>query len=146
IEQFFVAYRKTALQPGEILKTIIVPRGDSKPGITRKCEWFKVSKRREMDISTVAGCFTVDLDERNIVRHVRLAYGGVAAMPSRAKNTEAALLGKAWSEETIQGVLPVLATEFTPISDVRGSAEFRAGLITSLLEKFFAEGSERGLQ
>ena len=137
IEQFFVSYRKTALQAGEVLKTIIVPRDVPQKGLTRKCEWFKVSKRREMDISTVAGCFTVDLDARKIIRNVRLAYGGVAAMPSRAKKTEAALLGKVWSAETIESVLPILRGEFTPISDVRGDAEFRRGLITSLLEKFF---------
>src|SRR5437773_977401 len=101
IDQFFVAYRKTALLPGEILKTIIVPRGASQPGLTRKNWWFKVSKRREMDISTAAGCFTVDLDRQSIVRHVRLAYGGVAAMPARARKTEPALLGKPWSHETI---------------------------------------------
>jgi xanthine dehydrogenase large subunit len=134
---FFVAYRKTALQPGEILKTIIVPRGISRPGLARKCSWFKVSRRREMDISTVAACFTVDLDKQNVVRHTRLAYGGVAAMPSRAKKTESALLGKVWSKETIEYVLPILRTEFTPISDVRGSADYRSGLITSLLEKFY---------
>ncbi len=145
ISEFFVAYRKTALQTGEILKTIIVPRGISKPGLTRQCSWFKVSKRREMDISTVAACFTVDLDKQNVVRHARLAYGGVAAMPSRAKKTESALLGKVWNEETIENVLPILRTEFTPISDVRGSADYRSGLVASLLEKFFAEESERGV-
>jgi xanthine dehydrogenase molybdopterin binding subunit/xanthine dehydrogenase small subunit len=143
IADFFVAYRKTALQPGEVLKTIIIPRGVSAPGLTRKAAWFKVSKRREMDISTVAGAFVVDLDEQNIIRHARLGYGGVAAMPSRAKQTEAALLGKAWSEETIQSVLPILRTEFTPISDVRGTAEYRSGLIVSLLEKFYAADSWR---
>jgi xanthine dehydrogenase molybdopterin binding subunit/xanthine dehydrogenase small subunit len=137
INEFFVAYRKTALQTGEILKAIIVPRGISKPGLTRKCSWFKVSKRREMDISTVAACFTVDLDKQNVVRHARLAYGGVAAMPARAKKSESALLGKVWSEETIENVLPILRTEFTPISDVRGSADYRSGLVASLLEKFF---------
>ncbi len=144
IDQFFVSYRKTALQPGEVLKTIIIPRGVSKAGLTRKCEWFKVSKRREMDISTVAACFTMDLDKENIVRHVRLAYGGVAAMPSRALKTEAALLDKSWSEETIQQALPILRTEFSPISDVRGSAEYRAGLIASLLEKFFRASTSEG--
>jgi len=71
------------------------------------------------------------------------AVGNVmAAMPARAKKTEAALLGKSWSKETVQSVLPILRTEFTPISDVRGTAEYRNGLITSLLEKFFAESSE----
>ena len=137
IDQFFIAYRKTALQTGEVLKTIIIPRNDSAPGLTRKCSWFKVSKRREMDISTVAACFTADLDGQDIVRHVRLAYGGVAAMPMRAKKTEAALLGKVWSEEAIQSALQALRTEFTPISDVRGTAEYRGGLITNLLEKFY---------
>ncbi len=145
VEQFFVSYRKTALQLNEVLKAIILPRGISKSGLTRKCEWFKVSKRREMDISTVAGAFVVDLDSQNIVRHVRLGYGGVAAMPARAKQTEAALLGKVWNAETVQSVLPILRTEFTPISDVRGTAVYRSGLIASLLEKFFARESERGV-
>jgi len=145
ISEFFVAYRKTALQPGEVLKTIIIPRGVSTPGLARKAAWFKVSKRREMDISTVAGAFVVDVDEQNIIRHARLGYGGVAAMPSRAKQAEAAFLGKVWCAETFQGVLPILRTEFAPISDVRGTAEYRSGLIVSLLEKFFAGQSERGV-
>jgi xanthine dehydrogenase molybdopterin binding subunit/xanthine dehydrogenase small subunit len=137
IEQFFVSYRKTALQSDQILKGIIVPRFPSAAGLTRKCEWYKVSKRREMDISTVAACFTVDLDRDGIVRHARLAYGGVAAMPARALKTEEGLLGKPWTAEAVQGVLPVLETEFTPISDVRGAAEYRRGLITSLFERFY---------
>ena len=61
-----------------------------------------------MDISTVAACFTVDLDADGVVRHARLAYGGVAAMPARARKTEQALLGKPWCEETVKEVLPVL--------------------------------------
>jgi xanthine dehydrogenase molybdopterin binding subunit/xanthine dehydrogenase small subunit len=142
IAEFFVSYRKTALQPGEILKAILIPRGAPKSGLTRNCEWFKVSKRREMDISTVAGCFTVDLDSQNIVRHARLAYGGVAAMPSRAKKTESALLGKVWNEKSVREAAPILRSEFTPISDVRGSAEYRRELIVSLLEKFFLKTSE----
>ncbi|MFM2294299.1 MAG: hypothetical protein RLZZ350_712, partial [Verrucomicrobiota bacterium] len=145
ISEFFVSYRKTALQPGEILKAIVIPRGVSAPNVTRKTVWLKVSKRREMDISTVAGAFVVDVDSQNIIRHVRLGYGGVAAMPSRAKKTEAALIGKNWSKETIQGALPILCAEFTPISDARGTAEYRSGLITSLLEKFIAGESERGV-
>jgi xanthine dehydrogenase molybdopterin binding subunit/xanthine dehydrogenase small subunit len=143
ISEFFVSYRRTALRTGEILKTIIVPRHASQPGLQRKCEWYKVSKRREMDISTVAACFTLDLDEGGVVRHARLAYGGVAAMPSRARKTEAALVGKPWCEETVREVLPVLAAEFKPISDLRGSATYRQGLITSLFEKFYFEAEDR---
>src|ERR1039457_6211929 len=142
IDEFFVAYRKTALRSGEILKTIIVPRF-AQNDVTRKCAWYKVSKRREMDISTVAACFTVDLDADGVVRHARLAYGGVAAMPVRARKTEQALLGQQWCEEAVSEVLPLLQSEFTPISDVRGSAEYRRALITGLFEKFcFGVGDE----
>jgi len=144
IHEFFVSYRKTALRPGEILRTIIVPRGTSEPVLTRKCAWYKVSKRREMDISTVAGCFTVDLDARGIVRHARLAYAGVAAMPVRARQTEQALLRKQWCEDTIREVLPLLQNEFTPISDLRGSAEYRRALISSLFEKFYFSPGDSG--
>jgi xanthine dehydrogenase molybdopterin binding subunit len=141
IDEFFVAYRKTALRPGEILKTILVPRFASRRGVTRECAWYKVSKRREMDTSTVAACFTVELDADRVVRHARLAYGGVAAMPVRARKTEQALIGQPWCERTVKEVMPVLLGEFTPISDVRGSAEYRRGLITGLFEKFyFSEG------
>lgn len=132
IDKFFVSYRKTALAADEVLKSIFIPlpRG--------KHEFFKVSKRREMDISTVAGAFLVVI-ESDVVREVRLAYGGVAAMPVRARKTEAALLGKPWTSETLEAVIPVLRTEFALISDARGSAEYRAGLICDLLRKFFHE-------
>jgi xanthine dehydrogenase molybdopterin binding subunit/xanthine dehydrogenase small subunit len=146
IGEFFIDYRKTALHAGEILKTIIVPRGASKAGLTRKSAWFKVSKRREMDISTVAAAFVLDLDSQNTVRLVRLAYGGVAAMPTRAKKAEAAILGKIWNEETLQIALPLLRSEFSPISDVRGSAEYRSGLITALLEKFYFDSIANGVK
>jgi xanthine dehydrogenase molybdopterin binding subunit/xanthine dehydrogenase small subunit len=137
ISDFFVSYRKTALQPGEILRTIIVPRFPSEPGLTRRCEWYKVSKRREMDISTVAACLAVDLSKDGLVHEARLAYGGVAAMSARACRTEETLRGKPWTEETLRSVLPLLREEFTPISDVRGQAEYRSQLVATLFERFY---------
>ena len=137
IDQFFVEYRRTALKPGEILKTILLPRQkDSSRGLHR---FYKVSKRREMDISTVAGCFALHLDSAKKVTSIRLAFGGVAAMPSRARKTEQALTGKEWNLQSINDALPILANEFTPISDVRGSANYRQRLITNLLKKFYSE-------
>jgi len=137
LDDFFLSYRKTALEPGEILKSIIVPRIAPEARSVRK--FYKVSKRREMDISTVAGCFAVSLGESGTIVRARLAYGGVAAMAVRARQTEAALIGKPWKPETAETVLPVLAGEFTPISDVRGSASYRQRLINSLFWKFFIE-------
>ena len=138
IEQFFVGYRRTALRPDEVLKTIVIPRF-APPGLRRECAWYKVSKRREMDISTVAACFAVDLDQTGTVQGARLAYGGVAETPARARKTEEALIGRIWNEAAIEAVLLVLETEFTTISDVRGSADFRRVLVSNLLRKFHFE-------
>jgi xanthine dehydrogenase large subunit len=76
------------------------------------------------------------VDGQGIVRTARLAYGGVAPTPVRARKTEQALLGQRWNHEAIERVRPILESEFTPISDVRGSAEYRRGLIVSLFQKF----------
>jgi xanthine dehydrogenase large subunit len=141
LDEFFVAYRKTALQPGEILKSIIIPRPNG--GVQTHRKFYKVSKRREMDISTVAACFAVALDDSGLITKARLAYGGVAALPVRARETEAALIGKRWSDSTCEEVLPVLEKEFNPISDVRGSANYRRQMIANLLRKFFAEDGGR---
>src|SRR5205807_6520478 len=97
----------------------------------------KVNKRREMDISTVAGCFTIELDAKRVVKHARLAYGGVALTPVRARKTEEVLIGKKWDSKTLMSLLPVLEREFEPISDVRGSKSYRQRLVRNLFEKFF---------
>jgi xanthine dehydrogenase molybdopterin binding subunit/xanthine dehydrogenase small subunit len=137
LDEFFVAYRKTALQPREVLKSIVIPRPQA--GVETRRRFYKVSKRREMDISTVAACFVVELDDSGSITKARLAYGGVAALPVRARKTEATLIGKPWSDSTCEDVLPILENEFTPISDVRGSAVYRRQLIGNLLRKFFAD-------
>ena len=134
LDQFFLAYRKTALQPGEILKTIIIPR--QLPG---RANSFKVSKRKELDISTVSAAFRIELDDTAHVKIARLAYGGVAATPARAKKVEAFLLNKPWNRETLNTILPLLKEEFTPITDARGSANYRKEMAASLFEKFFDE-------
>ncbi len=130
LAEFFVSYRKTALRPDEVLKTIVLPRND---GCQRA--FFKLSKRREMDISTVSGAFAVKL-ENNRVAAVRLAYGGVAATPVRAVKTEAFLLGKPWDTETFATAETLLNQEFQPISDVRGTAAYRSALVAALFRKF----------
>jgi xanthine dehydrogenase large subunit len=153
-DQFFLGYRKTAMQEGEILKEIILPRigfgpmqaaiPPQKGSLTsteskRWCQFYKVSRRREMDISTVAGCFRIELNREQRIELARLAFGGVAQTPLRATQVEAALLGKLWNAATVENVLPLLRSCFTPISDVRGSAEFRYSLVAELFQKFFEE-------
>ena len=121
---------------------MIVPRFNNGANPVRK--FFKASKRREMDISTVSAAFAIELGDDGMIKRARVAYGGVAAMPARARLTEQALVGKPLTARTGGEMLPFLEKEFAPISDVRGSAAYRRGLISNLFQKFFEQTEEAG--
>lgn len=135
MEQFFTGYRKTALQPKELLVAVEVPA----PPATARAAAYKVSKRRELDISAVSAGFFVETDGQNVVTAARLGYGGVAATPKRATRAEQALVGRPWTEATIEAAVKALATDFTPLSDHRGSAAYRSLVAGNLLRGFFLE-------
>jgi xanthine dehydrogenase small subunit len=135
LAEFFLAYRQTALQPGEILAAVELPDLPANARIAA----YKVSKRRELDISTVAaGCY-VELDPAGRVSEIRIAYGGMAATPARARNLEAALLGRSWSLAQVEAALPALAQDFRPIDDLRGSAWYRGTVAQNLVRGFVLE-------
>ncbi|MDX2010352.1 MAG: xanthine dehydrogenase small subunit [Myxococcaceae bacterium] len=135
LEAFFVGYRKTALQPGEILAAVEVPALSA----TTRAASYKVSKRRELDISAVSAGLLVEVDAKNVVTAARLAFGGMAATPKRASHAEAALLGNPWTEATVENAANALAQDFTPLSDHRGSAPYRSLVAANLLRGFFDE-------
>ncbi len=135
LDEFFLAYRKTALQADEVLLRLDVPH----PSSTSFFATYKVSKRRELDISAVAAGMFVDFDAAGNVSVIRLAYGGVAATPIRATSAEAFLLGKAWTDENISAAMACIDDDFSPISDHRGSARYRTLLARNLLRGFFLE-------
>ncbi|HEX4951928.1 MAG TPA: xanthine dehydrogenase molybdopterin binding subunit [Thermoanaerobaculia bacterium] len=138
IEDFFTGYRRTVLRPDEVIREVVLPRFDAAAeGWTRRVDFLKVSKRRELDIAIVAGAFRLDLDRDGVVRHARLAWGGVAAMPLRARRAEAVLAGRR-VEAAVDEVAEILASEFEPIDDVRGGAAYRRGLVAALWRKFAA--------
>jgi xanthine dehydrogenase molybdopterin binding subunit/xanthine dehydrogenase small subunit len=143
LADFFIGYRKTVLGPDEVMVSVSIPRLAASE--RRLVGSYKVSKRRELDISIVAAGFAVDLDENGLVTQARLAYGGVAATPSRARATEDFLVGKPWNGETVGNAKTILATEFAPIDDARSGAEFRRDLVISLFEKFWL-GEESAAQ
>jgi len=138
LREFFLAYRKTAAQPGEVMIDVRVPR--DAPAIQR---FYKVSKRILDDISTVAAAFAFDLTPDGRVARLQAAYGGIAATPIRATALETAALGRPWTRETIDALLPVAATIGTPLSDLRGTADYRRAMVGRLLEKLFAETAPR---
>jgi xanthine dehydrogenase small subunit len=125
LQSFFTAYRQTALAPGELLISVIIPK--PLPPVAR---FYKVAKRQSDDISTVAACFAIRADGG-----ARIAYGGVAATPVRARTAEEALSG-GWSESAVARAQQILARTLSPIGDHRGSAAYRLAIAQSLLEKF----------
>jgi xanthine dehydrogenase small subunit len=134
LDQFFLGYRKTAMTAGEILARVRIPK--PYPRIQR---FFKVSKRRHDDISTVAAAFAIDLDGSGTITKARLAYGGVAATPVRALDAERAIEGKRWSAAIANDARAHLEHAFTPMTDQRGSSEYRRAMVTRLFEKLCAE-------
>jgi xanthine dehydrogenase small subunit len=134
LEAFFKGYRQTALRQGELLTRIRVPRRT--PGLELRV--YKVAKRFDQDISTVCGAFAVAL-EGGRVRHVRVAFGGVAATPVRVAACEQALLGRPWSQATVEAAVPALDAALIPLSDFRGSADYRRLVTQNLLRKFLLE-------
>ncbi len=135
MDDFFVGYRATALAPGELILHASIPR--PRPG--QRHGAYKVSRRREMDISAVAFAGRVSVDANGCVIEARLAYGGMAATTARARATEQALLGRVWGPDAATAAGASLDRDFTPLSDVRGSAGFRATLARNLLLAFAIE-------
>ncbi len=103
----------------------------------------KVTKRRDEDITAALGAFNVVV-ENGRVTSARIAYGGMAATPKRASAVEAALVGKPWTMETIEAAMEAYPSDYTPLSDMRASAEYRMLAAKNLLKRFFLETTGAG--
>ena len=112
LSEFFLDYRRTALEPGELLRSIKIP----KP-FPERIRFYKVAKRNMDDISTVAACFSTGAQ-------VRLAFGGMAAVPLAVETPD-------WDSAR-----DAISRSLAPLSDHRGSAAYRSAVAQSLLDKF----------
>jgi xanthine dehydrogenase small subunit len=135
VTDFITGYRQTALRPDEVIARVYIPRTPA--GTTVRA--YKVSKRKDLDISTVSGGFRLRLAPDGTVAEIALIYGGMAAMTSHAKAAEDFLLGKAWSRAHVEAALPLIDASFTPISDARSGKEGRRLMARNLLLKFWAD-------
>jgi len=134
VEDFFVDYKKTVLKASEFIKSIYIPK--SKPDQFLKI--YKISKRIDDDISAVLAVFNIELKD-NIVTKVKIAFGGMAGIPMRAKQCEAALLNKAFDGASITAAQQALSLDFTPMSDVRASDNYRMKVAQNLIQKCYLE-------
>jgi xanthine dehydrogenase small subunit len=138
-DDFFVAYRKTALADDEILEAIRIPLPEPH---TIYCA-HKVSKRFDQDISAVIGAFSLTLRD-GTVEKARVAYGGMAATPARAAKCEVALENSPWNEATLDNACAALNLDFSPISDFRASSDYRQRVAANLVRRVFAETGATG--
>lgn len=135
LEDFFLDYKKQDRAPGEFVRAITVPK--LARGEQFRC--FKLAKRYDQDISAVMGAIKLRLDGKKITE-VRIAFGGMAGTPKRAKNTEKRLIGLAAGNETaVEAALAAMAEDYKPLDDMRASSAYRLTAAKALIAKAIAE-------
>ncbi|WP_411836931.1 xanthine dehydrogenase small subunit [Paracoccus sp. ME4] len=139
LEAFFIDYGKQDRQPGEFVEEIAIPVPQG-----ARIAAYKVSKRRDSDITSVAAGIRVDVAD-GIITDARLAFGGMAGTPKRARAAEDALRGQPFTEAAFDAAARAIAVDFQPMTDMRASAEYRATVARNLIRRFWLEQSEPGL-
>lgn len=128
LDDYFVDYGKQDRRPGEFVESVFVPR----PGTDAIVHISKLSRRFDSDISAVLGAFALTV-EAGVITAARVAFGGMAATPRRAPGCEAALVGQPFTEATIDSAAEALKSDFSPLTDVRGTAAYRIEAASALL-------------
>ncbi|CAN7301412.1 xanthine dehydrogenase small subunit [Pararhizobium sp. LjRoot235] len=136
LEDYFIEYGRQDRRPGEFVESIFVP---DLPG-GDLFSVYKVSKRRDEDISALCGAFRIALNG-DLVTSARIAFGGMAGTPKRAAHVEAALIGRLWNEETVKAAQTAFEQDYQPLTDWRATAAYRMLAAKNLLLRFFLETS-----
>jgi xanthine dehydrogenase small subunit len=135
LESFFLDYGKQDREPGEFVRRLLVP----KLGPSTQFRAYKISKRVDEDISAVLAAFCLDVDS-NRIRKARVAFGGMAGVPKRAKTTEAKLVGLSLTDSSRwHSAAAAVSEDFAPLTDLRASAEYRRRVAGNLVIKALAE-------
>ncbi len=132
LEDFFIAYGRQDRAPGEFVETITIPR----PTRDTIVHIAKLSKRFDSDISAVCAAFALTIADGRITA-ARIAFGGMAGTPLRARACESALIGQPWNRATIEAAALALQEDYTPLSDVRGSSAYRLTVAANLLRRLW---------
>lgn len=140
LEDYFLAYGKQDRQPGEFVESVTIPLLPA----GEKFACYKISKRSDEDISTLCGAFRIFVSDSGTVGMARIAFGGMAATPKRARAVEAALVGKPWTLETVEAAVAAFAEDYQPITDMRASADYRLLVAQNLLRRFHLETTGQG--
>jgi xanthine dehydrogenase small subunit len=137
INRFYTDYKQCDLKPGELITRVKLWKLNSRD----RLRLYKVSRRRDMDISTFTAAIRMQV-ESGLILQASLAFGAVGPIVLRLPQTEGYLVGKPFSMETMAGAGELVVDEITPISDVRGTADYRFQLAKNVLMKFYWEESK----
>ena len=132
LEAYFLDYGKQDRRAGEFVESVRIPR----PGPDAVIHIAKLSRRFDSDISAVCGAFHLTVTE-GLIAAARVAFGGMAATPRRARACEAALVGQPFCETSLAAAAEALRGDFAPLSDVRGSSAYRIDAAANLLRRLW---------
>lgn len=139
LSEFFRGPGETVLNAGGILTHVTLPLPAARTGSA----YSRHTPRKQMDIAVVGVAAAVTLTDGGEIQSARIALGAVAPTPVRATEAENSLAGKPSTAEAFAAAAEAAAGECKPISDVRGSAEFRRHLVHVLTERMLAEAARR---
>ncbi|MCP4151427.1 MAG: 2Fe-2S iron-sulfur cluster binding domain-containing protein [bacterium] len=134
LKKFFKGYKQMDLRKGELIETVMFPV----PAENSRFNFEKVSQRTYLDIASCNTAATITSDG-NLIQEIVISAGGVAPVPSKLTNTCAYLKGKEITTATLQEALTAMEGEIAPISDVRGSADYKKKLLRNLVTAHFVE-------
>jgi len=137
LEDYFVDYGRQDRRPSEFIEQVVLP----KPAPGSDFRAYKISKRFDQDISAVCGCFALDFADGRVAG-VRIAYGGMAAIPKRARHAEQAMIGQPWTHATVDAGMRALDDDFEPITDWRAGRDYRMQVARNLLLKAYLETTD----
>jgi len=137
LEDFYLDYQKTALQLGEFVEAIVIPLCEEQTHV--KFASYKIAKRFEQDISAVCAAISCELDTHCVAHNVRIAFGGMAAIPKRAKCAETILEGQPLTAELIAKAQEALSQDYQPLDDGRASSAYRLQVAKNCLQRFYVE-------
>lgn len=124
LSEFYLGYKKLDMQPGEIITEVFFPLPETGSVLSS----LKVCKREYLDIASVNSSMLFSV-KNNIILYARVSAGGVSPIPLLLAKTGEYLCGKTISEETIKEACLVAAAEISPISDIRGTKEYKKELL-----------------
>jgi xanthine dehydrogenase small subunit len=134
INDFYKGYKKLDICPGELITRVHIPL----PKFDELFKLYKVSRRRDLDIASFTAAIRIRLDGDTIA-DAAIALGAVGPTVIRARKTEDFLRGRPFDVDTMRRAGDIAVAEITPISDVRGAADYRYQLTRNILLKFFHE-------